>query len=149
MFSFWYILTNNFFEDHSLAEIMAKPKQKHELNDISDQLEQMTKQQLLRLFFTIIKIIPISFALLSEYQIDFINLVQALGKALAESLIHKKVDNPNIDDLAEASINLKIKEENVFLFALFSRLSGGIFDKEVAANTLDAIRKIADPELST
>ena len=70
MFSFWYILTNNFFEDHSLAEIMAKPKQKYELNfqnDISDQLEQMTKQQLLRLFFTIIKIIPISFALLSEY----------------------------------------------------------------------------------
>ena len=52
----------------------------------------------------------------------------------------KKVDNHNIDDLAEASINVNIKEENVFLFALFSGLSGGIFDKEVAANTLDAIR---------
>ena len=65
---------------------------------------------------------------------------------MAESFSHKKVDNPNIDDLAEASINLKIKEENVFLFALFSGLSGGIFDKEVAANTLDAIKKIADPE---
>ena len=74
---------------------MAKPKQKYELNfqnDISDQLEQMTKQQLLRLFFTIIKIIPISFALLSEYQVDFINLFRALGKALAESFSNKKVE---------------------------------------------------------
>ena len=34
------------------------------------------------------------------------------------------------------------------MFALFSGLSGGIFDKEVAANTLDAIKKKTDPELS-
>ena len=63
---------------------------------------------------------------------------------MAESFSHKKVDNPNIDDLAAAAINLNIKEENVFLFALFSGLSGGIFDKEVAANTLDTIRKIGN-----
>ena len=41
---------------------------------------------------------------------------------------------------------MNIKEENAFLFAFFSVLSGGIFDKELAANTIDVIRKIADPE---
>ena len=66
---------------------------------------------------------------------------------MAESFSHKKVDNHNIDDLAEASMNVNIKEENVFLFALFSGLSGGIFDKEVAANTLDAIKKWLIPIL--
>ena len=41
---------------------------------------------------------------------------------------------------------MNVKEENVFLCALFSGLSGGVFDKVIAANTLDAIKKIADPE---
>ena len=96
---------------------MAKPKQKFEFNfqnDISEQLEQMTKQQLLCLFFTILKIIPVSFLLLSDYQTEFSSLFKALGKALAEGFSAEKVGKPNIDDLAEASINVNIKEENAF-----------------------------------
>ena len=83
---------------------------------------------------------------MSDYQTEFSSLFKALGKALAEGFSAEKVGKPNIDDLAEASINVNITEENAFLFAFFSGLSGGIFDKELAANTIDVIRKIADPE---
>ena len=56
---------------------MAKPKQKFEFNfqnDISIQLEQMTTQQLFRLFFAIAHILPVSFVFLKEYKEEFVSL---------------------------------------------------------------------------
>ena len=56
---------------------------------------------------------------MSDYQTEFSSLFKALGKALAEGFSAEKVGKPNIDDLAEASINVNITEENAFLFAFF------------------------------
>ena len=69
----------------------------------------MTKHQLL----------PVSFVLLSDYQTEFSSLFNALGKVLAEGLSAEKVGKPNINDLAELSINVNIKEENAFLICPF------------------------------
>ena len=71
------------------------------MNDISEQLEQMAKHQF----------IPVSFVLLSDYQTEFSSLFNALGKVLAEGLSAEKVGKPNINDLAELSINVNIKED--------------------------------------
>ena len=85
---------------------MAKPKQKFEVNfqnDISLQLEQMTKHQLLRLLFAITKLLPISITFLQEYQWEFVNLFKTIGEILGTWTKKEGQSSPGIDDLIELS----------------------------------------------
>ena len=54
-----------------------KPKQNFEIHfeqNISQQLGEMTSAQLVRLFFTVASLLPLSFEFMSNYQSEFINL---------------------------------------------------------------------------
>ena len=98
---------------------MGKPKQKFEVNfqtDISEQLKEMKIKQLIRLFFAILTILPISFGLMIEFNYKFILLFKSLGKALAEGMKAKNLVSPKFDNMADVSEYI----ENPFLFALFS-----------------------------
>ena len=64
---------------------MAEPKQKFEVNfqnDISLELEQMTKHQLFRLLFTITKLLPILITFLQKHQWEFVHLFKTIGELL-------------------------------------------------------------------
>ena len=90
---------------------MAKPKQKFEVNfqkDICEQLDTMTKQQLVRLFFTVSKLLPISFPLMTEFREEFIFLFKSLGRALAEGIRGRVRESPNMANMAEVSANIAI-----------------------------------------
>ena len=100
---------------------MAKPKQKFEVNfqnDISLQLEQMTKHQLLRLFFAITKLLPISITFLQEYQWEFVNM---FGEILCTWTKKEGRSRPGIDDIIESSEIINLEKENQY--SLFKRLA--------------------------
>ena len=127
---------------------MAKPKQKFEVNfqkDICEQLDTMTKQQLVRLFFTVSKLLPISFPLMTEFREEFIFLFKSLGRALAEGIRGRVRESPNMANMAEVSANIAIENENPFLHAMFSGLGGESFDKKLAGNIIEALIRIVDP----
>ena len=89
---------------------MAKPKQKFEVNfqnDISLQLEQMTKQQLFR---AITKLLPISITFLQEYQWEFVNLFKTIGEILGIWTKKEGRSNPGIDDLIKSSENINLEK---------------------------------------
>ena len=111
---------------------MAKPKQKFEVNfqnDISLQLEQMTKHQLLRLFFAITKLLPISITFLQEYQWEFVNLFKTIGEILGTWTKKEGRSSPGIDDLIESSEIINLEKENPFLNAIFWVLRATILIK--------------------
>ena len=127
---------------------MAKPKQKFEVNfqkDISGQLETMTKKQLVRLFFTVSKLLAISFPLMTEFQEEFIFFFKSLGRALAEGIRGRMRVSPNMENMAEVSANIAIENENPFLYAMFSGLGGDNFNQKLAGNILEALIRIVDP----
>ena len=125
---------------------MAKPKQKFEVNfqnDISLQLEQMTKHQLIRLLFAITKLLPISIPFLREYQWEFVNLFKNMGE-IVSTWVKKEVGiNPSIDDLIQSSENIDLEKENPFLNAIFVGLGGNYFDKKLAVNICEDFKKIS------
>ena len=123
---------------------MAKPKQKFEVNfqnDISLQLEQMTKHQLLRLLFAITKLLPISITFLQEYQWEFVNLFKTIGEILGTWTKKEGRSNPGIDDLIESSEIINLEKENPFLNAIFLGLGGNYFDKKLAVNICEDLKK--------
>ena len=128
---------------------MAKPKQKFEVNfqnDISLQLEQMTKHQLLRLLFAITKLLPISITFLQEYQWEFVNLFKTIGEILGTWTKKEGRSNPGVNDLIESSEIINLEKENPSLNAIFLGLGGKYFDKKLAVNICDDLKKIADPQ---
>ena len=49
-------------------------------------------------------------------------------------------------NMAEATANIAIENENPFLCAMFSGLGGDSFNKKLAGNIIEAVTKIVDPE---
>ena len=97
---------------------MGKPTQKFEVNfqkDISEQIKNMKIDQLMRLFFAILNVLPISFVLMNEFSNEFMLLFKSLGKALAEGMKADNAESPNFNNMAEVSEN----SENPFLLAFF------------------------------
>ena len=54
--------------------------------------------------------------------------------------------NPGIDDLIESSENINLEKETPFLNAIFLGLGGNYFDKKLAVNICEDLKKIADPQ---
>ena len=95
----------------------GKPPQKFELHfqkDISEQIKCMKTDQLMDLFVAILNSLSISFVLMTEYNTEFIQLFNSLGKALAEEMKPVKMDSHSFDNMAGVSKSL----DNPFLIGL-------------------------------
>ena len=106
----------------------------------------MTKHQLLRLLFAITKLLPISITFLQEYQWEFVNLFKTIGEILGTWTKKEGRSSPGIDDLIESSEIINLEKENPFLNAIFLGLGGNYFDKKLAVNICEDLKKIADTQ---
>ena len=94
------MLINFYF---SLKMASKKPKQKFEINfqeNISEQLKIMTSTQLVRLFFTVSSLLPISLEIMRDFKTEFEEFFKSLGSVIGDEIRNNINTNkaPNIED---------------------------------------------------
>ena len=131
-----------------------KPKQNFEIHfeqNISQQLGEMTSAQLVRLFFTVASLLPLSFEFMSNYQSEFINLFAKFGATLGEN-IRNKIDTnrvPEIGDLANVSAKNNQGMLFPFITSFLKGLGGDLTDKILTQNIIESIIKLVLPEYNS
>ena len=86
----------------------------------------MTTAQLMKIFFAIFSLIPLSFQLLCDYPEEFKEFFKVIGSALAENIRNLSNTNeiPDIESLAETSLKTNLEALFPFLSSFLSGLGG-------------------------
>ena len=132
----------------------SKPKQKYQIHferDLSSQLKEMTPTQLVRLFFTIANLFPLSFQFMNKYQNEFSNIIELIGTTLGENIRNQISYNmiPEIEDLAKLSVNNSLEIMFPFITSFLRGLGGKFLDKVLAQNITESIIKLVIPEYNS
>ena len=131
-----------------------KPKQKFEINfqeDITLILTKMTTDQIVRLFFVIASLLPLSYEFISLYQYEFKDFLRRIGDTLGDN-IRKQIKSdriPEIVDLANVSVNSDSEMKYPFISSFLSGLGGPLMDKNLSQNLMESIIKLVVPEYNS
>ena len=138
----------------SKAKERPKPKQIYEINfqeDISEQLGQMTANQLIKIFFAVFSMIPLSFELMSENQEQFKEFMKVIGSVLAVNVkrLSHSDEIPDIETLTEISSDRNLEVLFPFITSFFTGLSGTLSNKILTQSLIESIRKLVVPDYNS
>ena len=131
-----------------------KPKQKFEINfqeNISEQLTTMTPTQLVRLFFTVSSLLPISLDLMRDFKTEFEEFFKMLGSVIGDEIRNNINTNkaPNIQDLAEVSIKTNYGGQLSLLCSFLSGLAGDFVNRNLTSSIIKSMIKLVLPDYNS
>ena len=131
-----------------------KPTQKFAINfqeDITLELAKLTTSQIVRLFFSIASLLPLSYSFFCQYENEFEDFLKRIGDTLGDNLREqtKSKKIPEIDDLANISVNSETDNQYPFISSFLSGLGGPLMDKNLSQNIIESIIKLVVPEYNS
>ena len=137
-----------------MSNTKQKPKQKFEINfqqNITEQLGDMTSSQLVKLFFAITTLLPISMNVMCQYQDEFADFLRIIGSAIGEDIRKNTLSKeaPDIAVLADCSNKSEIGAEYPFLSSFLDGLGGSFVNRNLVKSIIESIIRLVIPDYNS